>query len=89
MLEAVAPVAGVSLTFLIGGALLFSGKPQPTPFALYHGLALVALLLPMIVSLVLRLAGRGAWVVFVTQAALLLGNVLFWIGFFMIFALPG
>lgn len=77
------------LTFLIGGTLLFSGRPQPTPFALYPGLALVALLLPMIAALILRARGRGRSVVAVTQAALLLGNVLFWIGFLLEFNLWG
>ncbi|MBI5164202.1 MAG: hypothetical protein HY985_09910 [Magnetospirillum sp.] len=77
------------LTFLIGGALLFSGKPQPTPFALYPALALVVLLLPMIVSLILRASRRGRSVVVAVQAALLLGNGLFWIGFLVEFNLWG
>lgn len=77
------------LTFLIGGALLFSGRPQPTPFALYPGLALVALLLPMIASLILRASGRGRSFVVAVQATLLLGNALFWIGFIVEFNLWG
>ncbi|RAU20437.1 hypothetical protein CU669_18475 [Paramagnetospirillum kuznetsovii] len=74
-------LGAVWLTFLIGGALLFSGRPQPTPFALYPGLALVLLLVPMLVSIILRLLGKGRWVVVVSQAALLLGNGLFWLSF--------
>ncbi|MBI3444049.1 MAG: hypothetical protein HY055_01455 [Magnetospirillum sp.] len=80
-------LGAVWLTFLIGGALLFSGKPQPTPFALYPGLALVLLLIPMLISIVLRALGRGRSVVVVSQAALLLGNALFWLAFFWEFTL--
>lgn len=87
LLNAAGTLGAVWMTFLIGGALLFSGKPQPTPFALYPGLALVLLLIPMLVSIILRVLGRGRSVVLVTQAALLLGNGLFWLGILWEFSL--
>ncbi|ARJ65065.1 hypothetical protein WV31_05010 [Magnetospirillum sp. ME-1] len=80
LLSAAATLGAVWMTFLISGALVFSGKPQPTPFAVWPGLALVLLLIPMFVSLILRLLGRGRRAVVVVQAALLLGNGLFWLG---------
>ena len=87
LLTAAGTLGAVWLTFLISGALLFSGRPQSPPFALYPGQALVVLLIPMLVSLVLRTLGRGRPFIVVTQAALLLANGLFWLGILTEFTL--
>lgn len=61
------------------------------PVRAYPGLALTALLIPMIVSAILRAIGRaigrGRSVVVATQAALLLGNAEFWLSFLAEFTL--
>ncbi|MGE5504287.1 MAG: hypothetical protein ACM31L_07665 [Actinomycetota bacterium] len=76
----VATVLTLIMTFFIGGAFLMNGSPHapPMPISLYLGLAVAALSVPGLVSLVLKAIGRGAGVVAVIQSLLVLTNAAFW-----------
>ncbi len=68
-------------SFILGGALLFSGTPEPIPFFLYGGLALAALTVPMLIAFILRLVNRGRTYVLVIQLILAPVNLMFWAPF--------
>lgn len=79
LIQAAATLAAVMATFLLFGALLFSGRPEPVPPFLYAGLVLVGLTIPMAIAVVLRLTARGRGYLLVVQSALALANLLFWL----------
>ncbi|MGE5506837.1 MAG: hypothetical protein ACM31L_20630 [Actinomycetota bacterium] len=80
---AIGTLNGAFQELLFGGALLFSGKPQPIPFFMFPGMVLLALTIPMAVSLVIRNKGGGGAFVVVTQAALVLFNLLYWVAYYI------